>query len=807
MSVIADLRYAVRSLGKRPAFCALAILTLSLGTAGAAGLYSFISSWVIRPMPAIDVSRTLFLQTLQAPAGKSHRVSYADFRAWQKDNKSFSAMALYATERFTLQSETEPEIVAGVAATSDLLPLVGAQMEIGRGFRPSEEVYGAHHSVIVSHGFWKSRFDGSPDALGKTINLDAETYTVIGVLKEKFHFPIVGRANVWIPLAVRPAEAEKRNARFYDALALLRPGITVEQARQDLSGISATLAKSFPDSNQDFGPDVMTLGAELGKHTGADKMMLLLGVAIGLMLIACSNVGNLLLVRAFGRRREAAIQLSLGASRARMISQALAESLLLFSASAALSIVLGKSLMDWVSTAIPASSRGYLPNYGVATLDWTVFAVVLGFSLLCGIAFGVGPALEGIRVDLASMLKDGGASASAGTRHGRMRSAMVVGQILLATLLLIVTGELIQSFRNLWARDPGFIEENLLSFRVSLDAKQYGTPLARAQFVEKSLATLATLPQAGAPAAARFIPFGQEGGGSSIRVEGRGEQTERKAPIAGFNSVSPAFFATMRNPVLAGRTFEDRDSATAPSVVMINDAVARELFADRNPIGQRLILGRFKDRVAEIVGVVKEMQDRPDLPPGRWQIYVPQAQAPSTEICFVIRAQSDPIALAPAVRRLLAAVDRTAPVHDIMPIPERSDDQFTPYRILCQMLVGFGVLALIMAAVGVYGVISFATTQRTKEFGVRVALGADRKAIVNLVLHRGIFLVLAGLVPGIALAFLASRLIQSIMPEVQRLDPVFYVGTSLGLALVGTVAALVPAIRAARVDPLTALRM
>ncbi len=807
MQAFADFRYALRSLKKRPGFCALAILTLALGSAGASALFSFVNAWMLRPIPNVDANRTLFLRTLQAPTGKSWRLSMADFRDWQVQNKSFSAMALYDGNNFTLQSDTEPEIVTGASATSEMFSILGARMELGRAFLLAEEVYGAHYSAVVSYGFWKSKLSGSADALGKTIKLNGETYTVVGVLAESFHYAMVGRVNIWTPLALAPAEAEKRGGRFYDAVATLRPGVTIEKAREDLNQIAAGLTERYPATNLNIVPDVKTLLAELGVHTGSDKVLVLLAVSVGLMLIACSNVGNLLLVRAFGRRREAAIQISLGASHARMVGQALVESLLLFGVAAGVSIVSGKWLTDWVSLAIPASNRGYLPNYGVVTLDWTVVSVVLGFSLLCGLGFGVGPALEGIRVDIAAMLKDGSASATTGKRQGILRNAMVVGQMLIATMLLIVTGVLVQNFSNLWTRDPGFVEENVLTLRVSLDAKQNPTPLSRAQFVDKSLAALATLPQVGKPAAARFIPFGLEGGGTTILVDGRGEQDVRKAPMSGYNAVSPSFFATLRNPVIAGRVFEDRDSSTAPSVVVINDAVARELFPDRNAIGQRLIINRLKDRVAEIVGVVKELHDRPDLPVGQWQIYVPQAQSPSTEVTFLLRAKSDPIALAPAVRRLIADIDRTSPVHDVKPLATRSAEQFAPYRILSQMVAGFGVLALLIAAVGVYGVISFATSQRTKELGIRVALGADRENIVRMILGRGIRLVLYGLIPGVVLAIAAARGLHSVMPEIQRQDPWIFIGTSLGLGLVGAVAALIPALRAARVDPLTALRM
>ncbi|MEO8027688.1 MAG: ABC transporter permease, partial [Bryobacteraceae bacterium] len=574
MHALGDLRFAIRSLRKRPGFCLLATLTLSLGAAGAACLFSFVNAWMLKPLPNIDSERTLYIRNVQLQRGRNLGISLADLRDWREQNKSFEALAGFSNQNFALQAEAQPEMVSGVAASGDFFRVLGGTLALGRDFLPSEQTYGNHRAVIVSHGFWQTRLGGSPAALGKQLKLDGEAYTVVGVLAEKFHFPLIGRVNVWVPLALPPAEAEQRNNRFLQAIGTLRPGVSIERAKSELKGIAADSAKRFPATNQDVGVSVVTLTSEIGEHTGNDKILVLLAISVGLMLIACSNVGNLLLVRALGRRREAAIQLSLGASRGRVIGQALAESLMLFAASAIVSTLFGMWLTDWVSASIPFENRGYLPNYGVVHMDWMVFSAILSLSLLCGLAFGLGPAWEGIKVNLAGMLKDGSAAASGGRRQVWLRGTLVVGQVLLATLLLTLTGVMIQNFSALWTADPGFSSDHLLAVRVSLDPKQYATPLSRWQFADKALAALAALPLDGAPAASRFIPFGQESGGSTVLVEGRANQEARKAPSTQFNPVSNAFFATYRTPILSGRVFETRDAETSPAVVVVNDTDA-----------------------------------------------------------------------------------------------------------------------------------------------------------------------------------------------------------------------------------------
>ncbi|MCX6599158.1 MAG: ABC transporter permease [Acidobacteria bacterium] len=795
-----DLRYSLRALRKRPGFSAVAILMLAVGIGGAAAMFSCIDTWIIRPFAYPAPERLVVLRTIEKHSGTEMNVSLGDLRDWAAGTRAFATLSAWVWDSFTLEGDQQAERVEGTRVSASFFPTLGTRMELGRGFDPGEEVPGADRVAVVSYGFWQGRLNGRANVVGSTLRLSGEIYTLVGVLPEAFHFPLAGRANIWVPLAPTDTQVARRQDRFYNVLGRVKDGPTLRQSQQELDSAMKMLIDRFPTTHAGLGVQQITLKQEQGRHTGDSIILAIFLVTLGLLLVACTNVGNLLLVRALGRQRQAAVQMSLGASRGRLIAQALFETLVLFGLAAVLGSVLGLWLVDWLWRMIPFENRGYLPNYGVISFSWMAWAFSFGLALVAGAIFGLVPALEGARANLALVLKESG-SASSTTRSGqRMRGAFAVAQVLMATVLVVDAGVMVLSFRSLWEMPQGFQPNNVLSFQVSLDERRYAGARQRREYFETLAARL------GANASiSQFIPF-QDSGQSSFERLDRPVIGANRRPIARFNAISPGFTATLNIPVRRGRAFTDRDTADSPPVALISETLARETFAGEDPIGRRLKLGRLRDRVVEIVGILPDVRNFSTQPRSEQQLYVPFAQNPSSAAMLALRTTGDPYNAAQMVRSITAELDRAQPLSNIKSMDDRMNEAYVPYRLTAILLAGFGGLALVLAAFGVYAVVAFAVAQRTKEFGIRAALGADAQALLMLVLRQGVRILMWGLVPGLVISAVAANALRSLIAEVQPMNVALY-GAALvvlGASVLG--ATLIPAWRASRIDPLRALR-
>lgn len=802
-----DLRDAFRVLRRAPAFAAVAIFTLAGGIAGATALFSIVDAWIIHSVRLPDPDQVLCIRSLNIRQGREIPMSRPDFDDLkERAAPLLRSMSAWSDETFTLSLQAAPERVPGVRVTTDFFSTLGIQPAIGRAFQPQEAELGRHHVAIVSYGFWKARLHSGAD-LSEKIYLNGEPYAVIGVLPEEFHYPLVGRANVWIPLAQSPEEATARQSRFLQVVARMKPGITLNQVHDTLTATAAELAAKYPGTNREVGASAVTMRTETGRHTGESILWVVFVVSIGLLTIACSNVANLLLVRAQARQRQASIQLSLGAGRGRLVRGALVETLLLFVIAAALGTAFAGWLIRFVCDMIPFENRGYLPGYGTAQLSPAVLLFALGISLATGLIFGLAPAFESTRANVLAVLKESGSSVSQSSKAKRLRFVLVVSQIAMAAILVSSTLMLVREFRSKWAAPVGFEPHGILTFKLSLNEKQYPNAARRRTFFESVAAAISH--PGGEPAAiSQFVPFSYDNGQTSFRVPGPAssepEDPNRK-PAAGFNAVSPAFFNLLRIPLLAGRGFSSTDADPAPLVAIVNDAfVTHHLRKGSNPIGQRISLSRLKNREVEIVGVVPEILESPTPTTGYPQIYVPFAQAPAEEAIVSLRAEREAL---PEIRKRVAALDPSQPVYQVNTLDDYMDQQLAPFRIVSGLLAWFGGLALLLASVGVYGVVAYSASQRTREIGIRAALGAGRPTLLLLFLRQGMTMLQVGMIPGLLGGIAASIGLRSALEEMNGASAILpLVATALLLCMAVLAATLAPAWKASSVDPLKALR-
>jgi len=808
-----DIRHSARALRRAPWFTVVAVTTLAAGIGGATSVFSLVDAWIIHAVRFPDPQQLVFARSLDTRRGREITVSFPDYADLRDRSRQFQSLAAWSFDSYTLSLENGAERVAGAKVSPNFFATLSVQPVLGRGFIGHEGERGRHQVAIVSHGFWKARLNGKIAAIGSKLDLDGEPYTIVGVLPENFHFTLAGRVNIWTPLAPVHEDRTRRQARFLQLIGRMKPGVTVAQARQELKTIAGELAASYPDSNLDVGSFCISLSDEVGRHTGDQILMIVFAVTLGLLLIACSNVANLLLVRALARKRQAAIQLSLGASRSRLVRQALVETLSVFIMAAVAGALVGWWFTDFSTGFIPYDNRGYLPNYGEASLNWTVFAFALAIALLTGLISGLAPALENARTNVVSVLKESGSAVSQSPKAKRLRLSLVTAQIILATILLSSTVILVKGFRAIWSAPMGFDSSGVLTFVLALDERQYSDATRQRIFFESVREAIAIPQQPLKPAIARFVPFGGNSGQTAFRVQDQQLTDPRRLPSAGFNAVSPEFFSVLRTPVLAGRIFESRDTQDGPLVAIVNDAFVSQYLRGKNPIGQSVRLSRMKDSSAEIVGVVAEIRNDGDPHIGYPQIYVPFAQEPSAGAYLLLRPPSNagmaikPLELLPEIRRRIAALDPRQPVFDAKTLDDRLNEGFAPFRIVSGILVWFGLLALGLAAVGVYGVVAFSISQRTREIGIRAALGAGKARLLRMFLRQGLVILAAGLLPGLAGSFAAGLALRSLFEEIilpGLVPPLLFTAALLGVVVL--VATLLPARKAASIDPLMAIR-
>jgi putative ABC transport system permease protein len=797
-----DLRYAVRQLIQNRGFTAVAVLTLALGIGANSAVFSVVNAVLLRPLGYDSPDQLVMVWT--GEAGTEGSSSAPDFLEWRERARSFESIAGISNASYALTGEGPAQRVRGMQVSANFFTVLRAPAAVGRTFFAGEDQSGAPKVAVLGYDFWRSHFGGDPRVVGREIRLDGELYTVVGVDRPGLNF---SRTEVWTPLVFSPDRltAMARGSRYLGVLGRLRPGVSVSQAGAELNRIQSDLAARFPDTNADA--PIVTVVPLKEQVVGLVEpaLLVLLGAVALVLLIACVNVANLQLVRATGRRAEVAVRTALGASRSRLLRQLLTESVVL----AVISGVAGLILGAWGTRLLMRLADGAVPRAAEVGLDGRVVAFTMLVALGTGLLFGLVPALQASRSDVATALREGGRSGSAGPRANRLRSSLVVGELALALVLLVGAGLLIKSFYRLQHVDPGFEPTGLLTFDLSLPETKYATTDAQRRFADELLERMQRLPRARSAALIFGVPFGGMNRSGTFKIGGRPVPAPGQEPESEFYSTSPSYFATMSIPILRGRAFTEQDRSRRPGAFVIDQSAARRFFPNEDPIGRQIMLDAEVDGVplsGEVVGIAGEVRHDDLSRHPEPQIYVPLATDPSPRLTVVIRSQGDPSLLTKTAEAVVRALDPDLPVYGVQTMTDRLSQSVGRPRLYTVLLAIFAGVALSLAAVGIYGVMSYAVSQRAHELGIRIALGAERRDVWQLVVGQGMLLTCIGLGIGVVLAALATRVVRSLLFGVGPTDAVTYGMVAGVLASVALVACYVPARRAARVDPMDALR-
>jgi len=802
-----DVKYGLRMLAKSPGFTAVAVLTLALGIGANTAIFSVVNAVLLRQLPYKDPERLVMVwESYRARGRATNVISLADFIDWRQRNTVFEQMAAFADWSANLTGVETPEEVRIQIASTNLFSLLGVQPMMGRTFLEEDGKEGQNRVVILSYGFWLRRMGGDPGVLDKTILLDGRKYTVIGVMPPGFQlFVRAGTmvpkpAELWLPY-VFTEQFRVRRGRFAMAVAKLKPGVTLQQAQAEMNGIATQLEQEYPDFNKGWGVKVVPLREQFVGELR--RALLVLSAAVGfVLLIACANVANLLLARAASREREIAIRAALGAGRARMLRQLLTESVLLSVAGGALGVVLAL----WGTELLLAVTPPELLSLGGVSVDARVLGFTFGVSVLTGIIFGLLPAVLASRPNLNESLKEGG-RAGEGAHRGRARSVLVSAEVALALVLLICSGLLIRSLGRLVAVDPGFDPRNLLTVKMSLPGSKYGTEQQRIAFYRELLARVRQIPGVVAAGANAFVPFTGPGSATGFTIEGGPKPLKAEEPVVDVRVADSDYFRAMRIPLVKGRLFSEREMTEASHVVIISETFARQYFPDVDPIGQRVTIEMSDNPVpSEIIGVVGDVKHAGlDVAP-RAMSYWPHPELAFPFMTLVVRTSGNPLSVVNAIREQVKALDPDQPIADARTMEQLLGESTARARFSTVLLGVFAGLALALAAVGIYGVMAYAVAQRTHEIGIRLALGAQPRDIVGLVVRQGMLLAVAGVAAGLMGAFAATRFLESLLFEIPPTDLPTFVGIPVLLSAVALVACWIPARRATRVEPVVALR-
>jgi putative ABC transport system permease protein len=809
-TLLHDLRYGARMLLKTPAFTFVAVLALALGIGANTAIFSVVNAVLLRPLPYADPDRLVLLwqYTSRLPDLDRMFVSYPDYLDWRDQNQAFEHLAVFRDGGANLTGGDGPERIQVAEASASIFPILGVPPLIGRGFLPEEDQPGAGRTAVISHGLWQRRFGSDPGMVGQAVTLDGEAYTVVGVMPPGFRFPEqTPPIDLWVPVGLNAASrsfTSRGNHPGLLAIGLLKPGVTFAQAQEDMAGVTRRLAEQYPNTNGDTVARMTTLTEEVVGDVRPALLVLLGGIGF-VLLIACANVANLLLARALGRQREIAIRAALGASRARIICQLLTESAVL----AAMGGAAGLVVALWGVDVLVAVSPESIPRLRETGVDASVLVFTLAVSLLTGLVFGLVPALQVSRPDLSDALKEGSRSATDGLRRNRVRSTLVVTELALALVLLAGAGLMMRSFARLLDVDPGFNPEGILAAGVPLPSVKYPEDVQRVAFFERVRERVRELPGVVAASVVSEPPISGGAWQTGYAVEGR-EQPQGTLPLfTDVVVVSPDYFRAVGIPVRAGREFASRDGAGAPAVALIDETMARKIFPGEDPLGKRLSIDADEEGNPvwlEIVGIVGHVKHYGLDRDARTQIYLPHAQMPLLDMTIVARTKGDPAALAQAVRGEVLAVDADQPLSYLSPMSEFVADSLAQRRFSMVLLGIFAVVALLLSAVGIYGVMAYSVTQRTHEIGIRMALGAERGDVTRLIVRHGMAVAFVGIAAGAGAAFALSRFISGLLFEVSPTDPATFAGVAALLVGVAFLACYLPARRAARIDPMVALR-
>jgi putative ABC transport system permease protein len=800
--VLFDLRSGLRQMLRTPGFTLAVLVTMALGIGANTAVFSILYGVALRPLPYPEADRIVFLQENNLPRGwEEFSIAPLNFWDWQARNHTFEMMAAYRKGSVNHTGGDRPESLAVYLASDGFLELLGGEPVLGRTITPADLEPEAEPVVVLSHGFWQRSCGGDPGVLGRTMILDAVPHTIVGILPADWQSLTRTGIDLVLPLQPQPSWYENRSSHFIYGLGRLKPGMTLEQARADLSTIAAALEAEYPESNNGWGARVIPL-AELLLSQARSQLTLLMACVLLVLLIACANLANMTLARGTGRTRELAIRTAVGAGRGRVVGQLLVESLVLAVSGGILGVVLAYAMLAVFQAGWP----NLLPRMQEVGIAPAVLAFALGVSLLSGLLFGLLPALSVAGPDLAGILRQGSRGHTGDRSRRWMRGTLVVGEVGLAVVLLVGTGLLVRSFTRLQAEDPGFRTQQRLVLATPLPRERYPSTQARIDYGERVLAGLAALPGVMQAAVTSLIPMrgSDQIWGFWLREDLAPDALEDGSAL--FYRVSPGYFEAMGIPRLAGRDISPEDREDTPPVVVVSAALAEQHFPGESPLGRRIRFGRSDDSPwVEIVGVVGDVQHydlgRTSMP----QLYVPFRQRPTGDLSLVIETAVAPLSLMDDVRGVIAAIDPDLPLVGFQPLEAMVSATISLPRFRTLLMSGFGLLALLLAVVGLYGIMAYSVAQRTREIGVRMALGASRGSVLGLVFGEAFPLVGAGLAVGLAGALALSRLLESMLFGVGARDPFVFVTVPLVLTLVAVAALLIPARRAVRVDPVRTL--
>jgi putative ABC transport system permease protein len=804
-TLLRDIKYGIRMLFKNPGFTIVAFLTLALGIGANTAIFSILNSILFQPLPFKTPDQlVMVLSSNTRHLRKGISASYPDFLDWQKQNTVFSQMSVSRVKSYTLTGVGDPERIEGGRVSGNFFDLLGIKPELGRSFTAEDDKPGAEKVVVIGDGLWRRRFGSDPGVVGRNITLNGESYRIIGVLPASFEFPIeLQDAQIWSTISLDGELLTQRGAHYVSTLARLRPNAALKTAQTELSTIAKRLEKQYPDDNTGRVVDVKPLSEYLVQKI-RPALLLLWGAVGFVLLIACTNVANLFLARSAARQKEVAIRTALGANRSRLVRQMLTESILL----SLLAGTAGLFIAFWSIDAIRTIDFAGIPRLHDLQLDSAVLIFTLFISLLTGILFGLVPALKSVP-DSSDALKEGGRSAAGGLHRNRIGRILVVSEVALAFVLLIGAGLLIRSFWRLQQVNPGFDSSNILTMQISLPAAKYEEAFSAINFFDQVLKRVSALPGVESAAAINYAPLGGDNSRSSFDLE-KHPAPQAEQPAAEIKCDTPEYFHTMRIPILRGRAFDEHDRKDSKGVLLINNAMAHRYWPKEDPIGQRIQIGvsfyEDEPKFWEIIGIVgdtKQFSLDSDATP---EFYLPHAQQPWPEMTLLIRGSSNPSSLTEAVKAQVKSVDKDQAVSMVRLMDEYVSNSVAQQRFSMVLLAIFACMALLLASIGIYGVISYSVTQRTNEMGIRMALGAQRQDVMKLVLGQGVVMISAGIAAGLFSALLLTRLMLTLLFQVSAVDPFTFIGIALLLISIALFATYIPARRATKVDPIVALR-
>jgi len=808
---IQNVKFALRLLRKSPGFAFVAVLIMALGIGANTAIFSVVHAVLIEPLPFRNPDRLVQIWHVPPqtsfPGMTTFAVSAANFLDWQKQNSVFEQMALYTGASYDITSVGKPQSITAGLVSSDFFSVLGVQPLHGRVFLPQEDRPGSNHEIILSYKLWQSRYASNPNVINTTISLDGDPYLIVGIMGPKMDKP--GFAQLWTPLALTAKDAAVRGEHHFLSIARLKPGVTLPQAQAEMNTISQRLEKTYPEDDKGWGAFVNSLNDEtVGDVRPA--LLMMLGAVVFVLLIACANVANLILARTFARRKEIAIRSALGATRARIIEQLLSESLILALVGGALGLIAAHFGIELLIKFFADK----LPRIGDIGLNAPVLAFTFVLSVATGIFSGLLPVIGMTRGDVNDALKQGLGRTDADSGSSKTRSALVVIEVALSLVLLIGAGLMVRSLWNLQKIDPGFDEHNVLALGVMVHKHQFTDPRQQSQYFDQVFQRIRSLPGVESAGVVDNLPL--EGGSNQpVAVEGRPNVAMSEQPEVSVRVASPGYLQTMRIPLLQGRNIDENDTADSAAVVVVSQSMAKQLWPNESPIGRHLKLSFFPDKDRVVVGVVGDVkQTGLDSSSGIATLYWPLAQLTGTAmspwraypVSLVVRTTVPPLTLAKAVTGAISQVNKDVPVDNVMTLEDFVGDTLTQHSFNMKLLTIFGLLALVLCAVGIYSVLAYSVKRRLREIGLRIAFGANLQDVARLVIVQGMKPTLAGIGIGIAAALALGRVASSAIYGVSSRDLVTFIAVTLLLILVSFGASLLPALRATRVDPLAVLR-